>query len=182
MATKEGYKKRGTDVVGFWNPDLGEIHCIPRAAKLFDSQLQKSKPSTLLLCELVEPCSAIVAKDEDDDSQLVTTKIGDLVGIWAKPGMASIKMLCNEPCLIQYERNPDGSVKTKAMRVKGMNPMKLFDVSSAKNPMRVIPVIEDARNESAGVNTLLASAKASAKRAEPASAVGVGNDDDDVPF
>jgi hypothetical protein len=182
MATREGFKKRGVEVVGFWNPDLGEIVCIPRAAKLFDSNLDERKPSTLLLCELVEPCSAILAKDEDDDAQPVTTKVGDLVGIWAKPGMAAIKSLCGVPVLIQYERAEDGSIKTKAMKKKGMNPMKMFDVQSASNPMRTIPVLEDARKLSAGVDTLLASAKASAKRAEPLPAASVGNDDDDIPF
>lgn len=187
MANREGYKKRGIDVVGFWNPELGEIHCIPRAAKLFDSQLNKSRPSTLLIVELVDPCSAITAKDEDGDSETVATKKGDLVGIWGKPGMAAIKTLCGEPTLIEYDKNPDGTIKVKAMKQKGMNAMKLFSVSSAKNPMRVIPVVEDARRESAHVNTLLAGAKSSKPLAPlsdaPASAPGAApEDDDDVPF
>ena len=139
MSTREGYKKRGVDVVGFWNPDMGEIHCIPRAAKLFDSGLNKSRPSTLLIVELVEPCGAITAKDEDDDAQPVVTAKGDLVGIWGKPGMAAIKSLCGEPTLIQYERDKAGNVKTKAMKQKGMNPMKLFVVESAKTPCALSP-------------------------------------------
>jgi hypothetical protein len=182
-ATREGFKKRGVDVVGFWNPDLGEIVCIPRAAKLFDSNLDEQKPSTLLLCELTEPCSAILAKDEDDDAQPVVTKAGDLVGIWAKPGMTAIKSLCGVPVLLQYDRNADGTVKTKAMKKKGMNPMKLFDVQSASNPMRTIPVLEDARKASAGVDTLLAPAKVFAGKTAPVGNASAPTDDgDDVPF
>lgn len=183
MATREGFKKRGIDVVGFWNPDMGPIFCIPRAAKLFDSALDKTKSSTLLICELVEPCGAITAKDEDDDAQSVPTNKGDLVGIWAKPGMAAIKTLCGEPCDISYERDKDGNVKTKAMKKKGMNPMKLFSVESAKNPMKNIPVIEDARRESAHRDTLLSPAKSS-KPLPPAppESQAAPLDDDDVPF
>jgi molybdate transport system substrate-binding protein len=73
---------------------------------------------------------------------------------------------------------------TAVIKAKGMNPMKLFEVSSAKNPMRVIPVIEDIRRESAHVNTLLAPAKTL-----PAGRTGAivapqdnPSDDDDVPF
>lgn len=185
MSIPQGYKKRGIDVVGFWNPEKGSIHCIPRAAKLFDSNLDKTKPSTLLIVELVEHCEAVFTKDEDDEAEPVNTKPGDLVGIWGKPGLAAIKTLCGEPTLIEFERNADGSVKTKAMKKKGMNPMKVFSVMSAKNPLRVIPVVEDARRESAHVNTLLAPAKSAAPLPPLPSApqgTPVPDDDGDVPF
>lgn len=182
----QGYKKRGVDVVGFWNPDKGPIHCIPRAAKLFDGNIDKSKPSTLLIVELVEACEAVFSKDEDDDAEQVPTAKGDVVGVWAKPGMAAIKTLAGEPTIIQYDRNPDGTVKTKAMKKKGMNAMKCFEVLSARNPMKPIRVLEDTRVESAHVNTLLAPAKRSRPESHPENVPSqtdiVLPDDDDVPF
>jgi len=183
----EGYKKRGIDLVGFWNPNHGPIHGIPRAAKLFDSNLDASKPSTLLILELVEPCDAIFSKDEDDDAEKVTTQTGDLVGVWSKPGLAAIKTLCGTPVFLQYERDAKGEVVTKRMKKKGMNAMKCFEVLSKTNPMKTIPVLEDSRRESAHVNTLLAPAKSN-KPLAPISApsqteIEVNNDaDDEIPF
>ncbi len=181
----EQYKKRGADLVGFWSPDLGPIHCKPLGAKLFDSNLDESKPSTLLICELVESCSAVTTKD-DDEAELVPTNAGDLVGVWFKPGMAAIKTLRNEPCIIEYEREQNGDIKTKKMKKKGMNPMKCFSVSSAKNPMRNIPVIEDARVNSAHHRTMLAEPKNTPRtsiKPDDQPSLPVGPEDlDDVPF
>lgn len=181
------YKKRGVDLKGFWNPDLGPIHCIPVAAKLFDSNMDESKASTLLVVTLVEKCEAIVSKSEDDPDETahVETQIGDQVGVWYKPGMAAIKTLCGVPVVIMYERDAKGEIVTKKMKKKGMNPMKCFDVLSESNPMKVIPVIEDTRDKSANVNTLLAPAKASrtSPSSKPSDApAATGTDDDDIPF
>lgn len=179
------YKKRGVDLKGFWNPDLGPIHCIPRAAKLFDGNIDETKPSTLLIVELVEPCEAVVAKSEDDpdETEHVATQTGDQVGVWGKPGMAAIKTLCGVPVLIEYERDSKGQVVTKKMKKKGVNPMKCFNVLSETNPNKLIPVIEDTRIKSAHLNTLLAPAKSS--RLAPNNKTpdqSQPNDTDDIPF
>lgn len=183
----DNYKKRGIDLIGFWNPELGPIHCIPLGAKIFDGNIDNTKPSTLLIVKLVEPCDAITIKgdDEDEDPELVKTAAGDMVGVWGKPGMAAIKTLAGEPCLIRYELDDSGAVKTKRMKKKGMNPMKCFEVLSAKNPMKVIPVVEDTRKESAHVQTMLAAPKL--VKAPPAPAPSEPqpsstDDGDEIPF
>jgi hypothetical protein len=178
----EGYKKRGTDVVGYWNPDKGVIHCIPLAAKVFDGNIQKARPSTLIIVELVDPCECVYMK-EDDDNEQVTTSAGDRVGIWAKPGMAPIATHFGEKVLLRYDRDEKGEIKTKKMKKPGMNPMKLFDVLSARNPMKLIPVIEDTRVESAAVRTLLTGPKPAQRKVEaPSQSDNMGNTDDDIPF
>lgn len=183
----QGYKKRGVDLVGFWNPELGPIHCIPLGAKIFDGNIDKTKPSTLLVVKLVEPCTAVTMKgdDEDEDPDLVQTHEGDMVGVWAKPGMAAIKTLAGEPCIIRYELDDSGSVKTKRMKKKGMNPMKCFEVLSARNPMKVIPVVEDTRRESAHVQTMLAQPKQVKANQPPAPTDTPStstDDDDEIPL
>jgi len=185
--TPQGYKKRGIDVVGYWNPELGQIHCKPLAAKIFDGNIDKTKPSTLLIVQLLEPCSAVTMKgdDEDEDPELVETKEGDMVGVWGKPGMAAIKTLAGEPCIIRYELDDTGAIKTKRMKKRGMNPMKCFEVLSARNPMKVIPIVEDARRESAHMQTMLAAPKQvkPASAPAPTGAPEASPDEDgDIPF
>src|SRR5436190_19159494 len=125
IMSTEGYKKRGTDVVGYWNPDLGEIHCIPLAAKVFDGNIQKARPSTLIIVELVEPCECVFTKEDNPNTEKVITRAGDRVGVWAKPGMAAVATLFGEKVLLRYERDEKGEIKTKKMKKPGMNPMKL---------------------------------------------------------
>src|SRR6516165_7871145 len=53
VVVPSGYQKQSTDIVGFWDQESSPaIHFIPLEAKVFDSQLDKSKPSTLVIGKL----------------------------------------------------------------------------------------------------------------------------------
>jgi len=150
---------------------------------VFDGNIQKARPSTLIIVELVEPCDCVYKKEENDTEKIVTGA-GDRVGVWAKPGMAAVATHFGERVLLRYDRDEKGEIKTKKLKKPGMNPMKLFDVLSARNPMKLIPVIEDTRVESASVRTLLTGPKPAQRRVEaPSQPDNTGDTgDDEIPF
>ena len=154
----KGYTKRGTEIVGYLNPDLGGVHIIPHFAKLFDGNINKSKPAILLVCELVDASDAIVTKGWEEGKPTVATKPGDQIGIWYKPGMAAIKSLGGQKCYLEYERDANGKVVKKKIPNKP-SPMPMFAVSSNSTMTAPIPVLEDTRRESANVDTPFAPAK-----------------------
>lgn len=179
------YTKRGADIVGTWNPDKDAIHCIPGYVKLFDGNIDKTKPSILIICQLVEPCGGIFAKNGEAMEQ-VQTKAGDIVGIWYKPGMISIKTLRGAKCFLRYERDATGEIVTQKMPKKGMNPMKKYEVMSDKNTMKTLIVSEDVRVESAHVNTSFAGPKPKPVAVDSGNGTAASPDydldDGDVPF
>lgn len=129
------YKEQSSDILGFWDSLSGDtIHMIPRFVRLFDSKIDASKPSTLLVAELVEP---IEIKDANDKT-FVADK-GSLVGIWTKAGMSDIKHLGGQD-VYMYQ---DG---TKEMG-KGQNPMFLYKILSRTKGTK-LPVHGDFRKKS----------------------------------
>lgn len=142
----KGYEKRNTDVVGYWSEDDGPIHFIPRGVKLLDGNIQKVKPSIIIVGELVE--RAILANKDADPFE---GQIGSIVGVWYKPGMRDIAMTAGLKTWLDQDLDENGEQKTKKMKVG--NPMKLYTVQSAPGPAKRIPITEDTRKESIAVAT-----------------------------
>lgn len=136
----EGYQVQTSDVVGFWDGDRKyPIHFIPETATLHDSDLDKTKVSILLKGRLVEPCQVYLGDD------IIEADIGDMVGVWAKPGMKSIRDLGGEKVWMIY---------TGTKEVDKPSPMKTFEVTSVKKGYP-IPVVGDYRDKSRNVRHLL---------------------------
>lgn len=150
VVVPEGYEARSTDIVGFWDPEKSpSLHFIPLEAKLFDSDLDASKPSTLIFGKLVDGCLLKTPKgDEDTEGEP-----GDLIGVWFKPGMAALKDLCG----VKVFMYPTGEMETGKP-----NPMKTFDIHSRSKGTR-IPVTDDKRDKSKHVTTLLSGPKVSGR-------------------
>jgi hypothetical protein len=165
VVVPSGYQKQSTDIVGFWDQESSPaIHFIPLEAKVFDSQLDKSKPSTLVIGKLVDACALTTSDDE-----AITGQPGELIGVWFKPGMAALKDLAG----VKVFMYGTGEIDTGKP-----NPMKTYDVHSTGKGNRLV-VTDDKRDKSRGVNTLLTGAKGDAK-ANAASPPNQG--DDDIPF
>ena len=154
-----GFEDRTSDVVGYWDPEICDLHCIPENAKLFDGGLQPEKASGLITVKVATAC-VVSAGDEKDPKKksLVRAKVGDKVGIWVKPGMKDIVQCCGVETRIALSGSKDVH---KGRR--GMNPMKTFAVTSDKLGTR-IPVVEDRRVKSKTAATIF----------------DVGSDDDEL--
>lgn len=132
-----------SDVVGYWNSD-GEcpITGTPEEGVIaLDSGIDKSKPSLLTKWKATVP--TIVA---DQDGVEDVCKVGDLVGVWYKPGMRDIRTLGGVE--VTMSRNPAKDKDTG----KG-NPMKAFEIRAA-GMGRLLHITEDRRERSAGVPTI----------------------------
>jgi hypothetical protein len=143
-AAPEGFVTQSDDVVGYWNPEEAPIRCIPRTAKIFDGNIEKSKPSILLIVQLTAPCIVNLKKEEgESEGEKVIAKVGDMVGIWGKPGMRAIRDLGGVEVWIRLSGEKDTGKP---------NPMKLFDVKASAKGSRIV-VTDDSRKESKGVKT-----------------------------
>jgi len=139
LNSPENFKNRNGDVVGFWDPELTPIQCIPLSVKLFDGNIDKDKPSILLTVELVKAAGVRPTKDgEGAVGQPFAAPPGSLVGVWYKPGMKAVRDLCGVEVFIRLTGEKDTGKP---------NPMKTFEVTSEKNGTRV-PVTEDLRDKS----------------------------------
>lgn len=148
----EGFEERTTDIVGTWDPDRGPIRFIPSHASVGDGKkFDKTKPSLLIFGKLTAPC-VVVVKSEDDNQDAekptVLAKAGDLVGVWAKPGMKDIANLCGVEVFMA--RNPAKDRDTG----KGEK-MKAYTIGSKEQPNRIIPIHHDRRDASKGVRCFL---------------------------
>ena len=139
-AAPKGYEKKNTDVKGYWTEDE-PIHFIPRGVKLLDGNIDKDKPTAIIVGELVER-AIISVKDEDP----IEGAVGDIVGVWYKPGMRDIALCAGLKVWLDQDLDDDGVQRTKKMK-KG-NPMKLYTVTSAPGKPVRIPITEDTRKES----------------------------------
>jgi hypothetical protein len=128
-----GYKKRG-DLAGFWDPNQGPVHFIPKYAKAFDSKIEKLKPSVLIFGTSVG-VNACMTKDQE----LVEVEAGELIGVWYKPGLKGLGDLAGVSCFCYLTGK---EIDTG----KGF-PMKEYDVGSAKEG-GVLYVTEDNRDKS----------------------------------
>lgn len=140
----KGYARRSLDIEAFWVPEKGPIHGEFLGAKLFDSGIDASKPSTLFIVRLTDPCFCT-----DKDDEIFTKNPGDIVGVWGKPGMKGLKNLFGVPVWMALTGEKDIG--------KG-NPMKVFDIQSPK-PGTAMPILEDMRERSKGAKTFLDSVK-----------------------
>jgi hypothetical protein len=129
-----GYKEQSEDIFGFWDSTSGEtIHMIPRFFRLFDSKLDPTKASTLLIAELVEPIRV-----ENSKGETVIADKGELVGVWTKAGMVAIKNLGGVDVYMYQKGEKDTG--------KG-NPMKLYKILSQAKGVKV-PFSGDFRKRS----------------------------------
>lgn len=117
----QGYRKRTSEVVGFWTSGATPIHFIPREARAVDNSIDASKPSILIIGESLG--SADANEVATSDGEVIATKQGDLVGIWYKPGMKALTNLMGVPVYMWEEGSRDTGKK---------NPMKLYEVLSPK--------------------------------------------------
>lgn len=143
---QDGFITQSDDIVGYWNPELCPILCIPRSAKLFDNNIDSKKASVLIIVELAERC--IVEGKKDEGAEKFIANKGDMVGVWGKPGMKPIRDNCGVVTKITLV----GEKETGKP-----NPMKVFKVESRSKGARV-PVIEDTRDESRDCNTIFTGA------------------------
>lgn len=139
------YEEQGDNVIGYWAPEHTPIYCVPLSAKLFDGNIEKRKPSILIITRLLAPCA--IARKEDGEMIPDVAKMGDLVGIWGKPGLKSIRYMANVPVVVRL---------TGELEIGKPNPMKTFSVQAPKNaPKTLIPVLEDTRDFSLDVAVFL---------------------------
>lgn len=144
-----GAKIRTSDIVGVWDPEIsGPIVCIPRHAVVGDGKkFDRAKPSCLIFAELVRPIKVSTSREESEEKTFVDAVAGDLIGIWAKPGMKDIRGLCGVPVVMARDPRKDKDVD------KG-NDMKGFQVASLVTGS-MIPITEDRREKSKGVRCIL---------------------------
>lgn len=144
-AAPKGYKNQSTDVVGYWDPEQASaIHFIPFGAKMFDSNLDKRKPSILILARLVDD-TKLAMKNEGDESEPVQGTVGQIVGIWYKPGMRSV---------LSHGGHKVWMTEAGEKDIGKPSPMKLYDVLSPDEPKpNSLPLLEDTRDKSRGVET-----------------------------
>lgn len=141
----KGYEKKNSDVVGYWSEEQ-PIHFIPRSVKLLDGNIDKAKPSIIIVGELQEP--TILSNKDTDPFQ---GEVGQIVGVWYKPGMRDIAKSAGLKVWLDQDLDDNGVQKTKKMK-KG-NPMKLYIVQSAPGVEKRIPINEDTRKEARHVVT-----------------------------
>jgi len=135
-AIPEGYKKRTTELVGFWNMEKGAVHFVPKMARVFDSDIEPSKPSILLIGDSVGSNPIL-----DKEGVEKTASDGQPIGIWYKPGMNAVKDLMGVKVFMYLTGEQDTGKP---------NPMKTFDVLS-KSDGQTLFITEDYRRKSAHV-------------------------------
>lgn len=170
----DDFESISDDIDGFWDPDASSITVKPLYAKLSDSKQDTGKTSTLIFCELVTACSLT-----GRDGEPVKGEVGDLVGIWAKPGMRAIRNCCG---VITY------LVLTGEVDTGKQNMMKTFEVATKlKQKGTRIPIEEDNRRDSSQLSFLedAPNRRESAPQSTPgrtAQPAAQPASDDDIPF
>lgn len=151
----EGFEEQSADVVGFWDPSLGPITFVPEGCRLIDNSADATKVSQMVLGRLIAPCDSIVNDDEP-----VTTKAGDLVGVWAKPGMKTLAQCGGVPTFICENGTRDtGKV----------NPMTLFKVATRGGLGERLAIVGDHRSKSKAAN-------------DPLGLINMGKSESKTPF
>ncbi len=142
----EGYSQQTEDIVGFWDHEDGAIRFKPLKARIFDNSVESVKYSILIIGELTHPSKQTKRSDEDRDEQIeVDGNIGDMVGVWYKPGL---KVVLNRLGVDCYAR------KTGEKDIGKPNPMIVFEVMCPTGcSQEMIPLESDTRDDSANLNT-----------------------------
>lgn len=138
-AVPEGFVRAAADVIGYWDPKGPAIYFEPVEARLIDSHLDPSKVSCLVVGRLLAPLSGggyphLV----DGDGVISEGKEGDIVGVWAKPGMKGLGKLCGTPVYMYLDGTKD---------IGKPSPMAVFAVLF-REPGTPIPVVADTRTKS----------------------------------
>lgn len=131
------------DVVGYWDPEKSAAMGIPLGVKLFDGNIEPSKPAMLILMKATRSFPVKV-KNADQEWEYIRANPGDVVGVWYKPGMRGIVNRGGVEVYVKDSGNTQDTGKPNAM--------KLFDVKAATIGER-IPVLEDTRDLSAQAKT-----------------------------
>lgn len=140
FSVPEGFTKKSTDIVAYWDDKESGIQGICRYYKVFDSNMEKEKPSVLFIFQLTEPCSAYTTdKDKPKEHFPYQSKKGDLIGVWGKAGMKDLLGFGG----VEVYMYQQGEKKTKKP-----NPMKLYHVHSNVDAGKPIVCIEDTREQS----------------------------------
>lgn len=168
----EGLRKYTGDVLGFHDLETqGPIHGIPMGAKISDSKIDASKPSSFVIFKLLSPTT--YTEGTGDDAVVLEAKKDDCLGVWTKGGMRPIRMCCGLEVFMVHT----GEKKLKG-RPAAQDPMKTYDFHIGKGPQKLIPIIEDTREKSSGEKSMFdVKAKPGSVR-EP----GDDSDDDDMQF
>jgi hypothetical protein len=127
VAPPQGYAKQSLDPIGMWD-GKGAIHFIPRRVKMFDGNIEKNKPSILVIAQLLDVASLLVKNDDTGEFETAQGNRGDVIGIWYKPGMKDLTQLCDAKVWMTF----DGERNTGKP-----NPMKMFDIRSPGPSKRV---------------------------------------------
>lgn len=164
MSNNYDFQEISNDVEGFWTGE-GSIIFKPQHAHLCDNGADKSKCSTLIVGELVEPCEDLVL-----DKEPIEGEPGMMVGVWYSPGMRPILQCAG--VVTRLRRDP-----TKDKHLDGRpKPMKGFGVDTPKAVRgSELQVAEDYRKQSRGAATPFDEPKRTTE-------AGAAIDDSDVPF
>ena len=175
LETREGLRKNSGDVVGFRDPEKqGPIFGIPRACKASDSKLDSSKPSLFVIFELLDETLKVTEGSGDEGKEITAVK-GDMIGVWVKGGMRTLKNMCGLKVLMQYT-----GVKKLQGRPPSQDPMKTYQFDTDRTVGTVIPVIEDNRKDSRNVvNSWLPAAKGAPQAQTRTRERQPGEDEDD---
>lgn len=143
----EAYTIVTSDVVGFWDPEICPIHCIPKRANVGDGQLDSSKPSLLIFATLLASIPLYKVDSKTSERTTVQGKVGDLVGIWAKAGMRDVRNLADVPVLMYA---------TGTVDVGKPNEMLGFEIRCPRaSEGKPIQIVEDRREKSKDNPTFL---------------------------
>jgi hypothetical protein len=180
----DGFRDHSSDIVGTWESETEDgkpnrgITFVPAFVTMGDSKkYDKTKPSILIFGRLTKPCVLMNNGDE------VVGQIGELAGVWYKPGMKDVRDAGGIETYIR--RNP-----AKDKDIDRGNEMKGFDVLTLDNRSGfILPIREDRRIESAHRKTVF-DPPGTAPQTEPSpkTGAGQGNDtgagqgNDNVPF
>ncbi len=144
----KGLRRHTGDVLGFHDLESeGPIHGIPRGAKLSDSKLDATKPSSFVIFELISPCE--YTEGTGDEAETKQALKGDMVGVWTKGGMRALRNLCDREVFMFFT----GEKKLKG-RPAAQSAMKTYDFHVGKGKPKLIPIIEDTREKSVDAKSM----------------------------
>lgn len=137
-AIPEGYESQSSEIVGFWDPEGDGIHGVPMFCRMMDSSIDPTKTSCLVVMSLLRAGLEVLLPGTDGEK--VVAEEGQLIGVWAKPGMGGLSHCAGIPTFIYLDGYRDTG---KA------SPMAVFAVL-AKTRGTALPIDTDSRAKSRG--------------------------------
>jgi hypothetical protein len=163
------YEDQSSDLDGFADPKAGKVHLRVLRARTFDNKTEPSKPSILLIAEL------LTRRGLQRDRELVQGEVGHTIGVWYKPGMRKALDHAGVPMTIECT----GSIDTGKP-----HPMFTYAVKT-KGEGTLVPLEADYRKDSKGAKLPLEDWTNAANRENRKARQGAdpqGEQDDDIPF